>query len=63
MKKIIGFILIIVGVFGFIGMFFSKSGPITLDYGIAYFLGRLSPIAFLIIGYILITKKGKSNNI
>ncbi|QCD61095.1 hypothetical protein [Tenacibaculum maritimum] len=60
MKKIIGIILIIIGVIGLIGMFTSKSGGINMNNGIAYLLGRLSPIAFLIIGFFLVNKKGEN---
>lgn len=57
MKRVIGVLLITVGLFGFIGMFISKSGAVNTDNGIAYLVGRLSPIAFLIIGFILLSKK------
>ncbi|CAA0236745.1 hypothetical protein [Tenacibaculum maritimum] len=60
MKKIIGIILIIIGAIGFLGMFASKSGGANIDNGIAYLLGGLSPIAFLIIGFILVNKKGEN---
>lgn len=60
MKKVFGIIFIIIGAIGSIGMFASKAGSISMDHGFANFLGRLSPIFFLIIG-ILMVKKKKEN--
>lgn len=57
MKKITGIILLILGAISFIGMFASSAGPISMDNGIAYFIGRLSPIFMLIIGYLLVRKR------
>ncbi len=59
MRKAIGVILVIIGVLGFIGMFMSKAGPVSANNGIAYLLGRLTPIAFLILGIYLLNKKKK----
>ena len=57
MKKVIGIILLIIGILGTFGIFFSKAGLPSLEYGFAYLIGRLSPLGFLIIGLLLIKKK------
>lgn len=59
MKKTIGLFLCIVGFLGTVGFIYNITN-LTLEHGLAYFIGRVSPIFLLGLGIYLLKNK-KSN--